>query len=125
MPRYPKHQPANRIGRPAAIIEELMPCLIAVDAHVLPERAQQILEQRHRKTTYPNRVGESEEGGGMWIVSRARWPLQALVQTDAPVVEPPQPLLGRQRSLIGEVVGGPSKSIDRGNVWPHRRRQRP
>ena len=47
--RDPQHQPADRIGRAAAVVEHVVPRRVAGHVDVLPERAQQILEQRDRQ----------------------------------------------------------------------------
>ena len=45
----PQHQPADRIRRPRAVVQHVVPRCVALDGDVLPEGAEQIVEQRHRQ----------------------------------------------------------------------------
>src|SRR5688500_14563248 len=48
VPRDPQDEPAHRIGRTAAIVEEGRPRVIAMRRDILTKRAEQIVEKRQR-----------------------------------------------------------------------------
>ena len=56
VPGNPQHQPADRIRRPPAVVEHVAPGLVPRHRDVLPERAEQILQQRDGKPARANRV---------------------------------------------------------------------
>ncbi len=49
VPGNPKHQPADRIGRSAAVVEHALPRVVAMRRDILTKRAEQIVEERHWK----------------------------------------------------------------------------
>ena len=104
-----QHQPADRIGRSPAVVEHVVPRLIALDRDVLPERAQQIGEEGHRQLVRAHRVGHRDEDQS-FIESDGVDPAAALEQPLLPVVEQPQAFGVAVSGLVGEVVGAPRKA---------------
>ena len=56
MPRNSEHESTNGIGRPPAVVEQVLPVFISMNRDVLAKRAQQIFEQLHGEIAAPNRV---------------------------------------------------------------------
>ncbi len=61
VPGDAQDEPADRIGRAAAIVDQVVPGGVARRRDVLAERAEQILEQRHRQRHVANRRAEREK----------------------------------------------------------------
>jgi hypothetical protein len=57
----PEHQPSDRVRRPATVVEQLVPTLVAVRANILPERAQEVFEEADRQPADPDGVREREK----------------------------------------------------------------
>src|SRR5690606_3434605 len=56
-----QHEPADRRGRSAAVVNQVAPGLVALDEDVLAERAQQIFEQLYFEIEPPDRVRQRRE----------------------------------------------------------------
>ena len=116
-----QHQPADRIGRSPAVVEQVGPGLVALSRYVLPERAQQIVEaaatsRSHRRIVSRERredVAASESDPRTAARRRRREPR-------LPVVEQRQARVGVARAFVGEVVGHARKRVDRGDVRTRR-----
>ena len=118
-------QPTDRVRRPAAIVHQVGPRLVARDEHVLAERAQQILEQVQLEPEPPDRVGQRREDrrGVTGLVGDATG--GGLLQPPLPCLETRQ-TLGRGRlALVGEVVRHARERVDRGDVRSRGLRHQP
>ena len=69
IPGDPQHEPADRIRRPATVVEHVAPRSIAGRRGILTERTDEIVEQRHRQVERPNGV---RNGGEHELVPIAR-----------------------------------------------------
>ena len=57
----PQHEPADRIGRAAAVVEHVGPRGVASRRDILTERAHEIVEERQRQIERSDRVAERDE----------------------------------------------------------------
>ena len=60
-PRDPQHESSHRVGRTPAVVEHVVPGCVTGDDRVLPECAQQILEQTHLESAGFDRVCQGQE----------------------------------------------------------------
>ena len=101
MSRDPQHQPSDRVGRSPAVVEHVGPGRVARRRHILPERAEQILEQRRRADgTRESCALERDEHRIAGSVCTECWPTVGCdvrwSSRRAPVVEQPQALVRRR-----------------------------
>ena len=68
----PQHEPADRVRRAPAVVQHVVPGLVARRGHVLAERAQQVVEQRHREAAGADCSAERGEDVRRWLAGRAR-----------------------------------------------------
>ena len=110
-----EHEPSHRVGRSRAIVDQALPRRIPLDGHVLPEGADQIVEQLDRQPVPPNRVAQSHEHG---IVRRRRDIAArrhgAGVQTAAPLIERVETLRRGHVAFVREIVGAAART----HRWP-------
>ena len=118
----PQHEPAHRIGGSAAVIEHVGPRLVAVRRDILTKRAEQILEERHRKVARANRLSNREK----YLIGRiALVGPHARVQPLFPIIQQSQAFGGRPAALVGKIIGGARKGVHRGHVGTHGAGQQP
>ena len=115
-----QHQPADRIGRTAAVVHHVVPRCVARDRHVLTKGAQQIFEQARRQPLVANRRAEREEDLVRVrrlthfdrTARRVRFVRDGLSKPAQPAIEQPVTLLDRSRAFVGEIVGRAGERID-------------
>ena len=120
VPGDAEHEPSDRVRRAAAVIEQARPRVVPMRRDILTKRAEQIVEERHRKMTRAN--GRTERHEHTVVRSAFR---HARVQPILPIIQQPQPFRVGPPSLVGKVVCCPGKRVERGDVRPHARRHQP
>ena len=105
-PGQPQHEPADGVGRAAAVVQHVVPPLVARRDHILTKGAEQIVEERQRQIELRARLRQRRED----IVARR------LPQVRRPFVEQREALVGGATRLIGDVVGAAGEGIDGGDV---------
>ncbi len=123
-PAIREHEPADRIGRSPAVVEHVGPRGVPRDDHVLPERAEQVVEERDFEAGTRRMVAASAAK-----TSPMRRTRIAAAARRRPRCSAPPPVVERARArsavervaLVGEVVGDPRERIDRRDVRPRLR----
>ncbi len=120
--RNPQHETAHRVCRSPAVVEHVVPRLVPVRRDILTKRAEQILEELHRKVARANRLSNREK----YLIGRiAGFGLYTRVQPVLPIVQQPQALNGRPTALVGKVIRRARKRIERRHVRAHGGGQQP
>lgn len=101
----PQDQPPHRVGRPAAVVEELLAIAVAVNANVLCEGIEQCAQLVHRKRVLFNQRVKMQNDG--WSLRRG------LAKRAIKLSERIEPFTVCERSFIGQIVGESGESIER------------
>ena len=118
-----QQQPADRVGRAAAVVEQLGAVGVARVAHVLLEGVEQVVQQRERQRVlaaiaaaqrHRTRCGQRAATAAEPAASASRSARYA----------PSRPARSRRRGVafVGDVVGGAREAVDRRDRRAQRRR---
>src|SRR5262249_46746909 len=100
---------ADRHRRIAAIVDELVPSLVAEFGHIHPERRQQVQRMARRHAAFGKRATQADR----FLLAVALAKQLSFEQVEI------GKLVGRAKCcVIGDVVGGPDKVVERKNHSP-------
>ena len=99
-----EHEAADRHRRQRAITDEVVPVAIAKLRHVELERGEQILGMPRRKRPLGERVAQPDRDSVVVVLAG---------ETCVEPIEQIELLLRRQRGMIGDIVGGAHKIVER------------
>ena len=121
--RDSQHQPPDRIGRSPAVIEQIVPGLVARHANVLTKGVEQVVEQRTLETETARSCPTAHERSPRRQnhqpapCRRPRRPVAAASRREARGARP------ASGALVGKVVCDARERVDRGDVRPRRLRE--
>ena len=121
-----QHEPADRVGRAAAVVQHVVPGLVARRASRpagtrSADRGTATTGRRQSRIV----VRQRDEDQRRRRRPAAGSPPTARVEPCAPVVERRRRSACGHAGLVGEVVGRPRERVDGGDVRPHARGQQP
>ena len=117
-PADAQDEPADRVGRAPAVVEQVGPRGVARHGGVLAKRADEVLEQRRRQRALAHRRAERREDGrrrsppscgSRTVDVGGRAAMDRGVEPRQPLVEPRVPQVERRVAFVGDVVGQPAQ----------------
>ena len=111
-------QPPDGVGASPAVVDELLPGVVALHDLVLLERLDEVVEGLDGQVVPLDRRSQGDEHGV------ARGPVEALLELTPPPGEQLQRTLGVS-DLVAEIVGPPAEGVHGGEVVPQVPRHEP
>ena len=111
-----EHVAADRHRRVPAIVDEIVPVLVAELGDVLAERAQEVLGVLRRQIALGERVAQRHAGGVVTVVTQ---------QTSLQAIEMRELVGGLHLRVVGDIVGDADELVERQDRPAVRRRNHP
>ena len=122
IPADPQHEPPDRIGGPATVVEEIGPRVVPSGRGILRERAQQIVEELERQVEFAHRVAERDEDEIVpALVDGDPRSAGGLMEALLPRAQARAPHVRCITPFVGDVVRDAGERIDRSHVGTHGR----